>query len=354
MPGELANAHADLEKDCANCHESFQQGEQGTLCLDCHKTVRADIAAGTGFHGRAPEVSAATCSHCHTDHKGRDARIVLLDTDTFDHALTDFALTGRHARAVGTACHAADKPFRAAGSTCIDCHRGDDAHKGGLGPGCADCHVPAGWKQVSGFDHSRTGFALVGAHARTACTGCHSGPDYAAAPTTCNGCHASGDPHRGALGPACETCHATASWVADVTFDHDFTDFPLLGLHAVAACEACHFDASFQVPAAGCVDCHRADDKHRGTLGPACGDCHNPAGWELWSFDHDRQTKFRLTGAHATSRCSACHLRATETRAVAPTRCAECHAAEDVHRGSFGSDCARCHTTSSFRGAKLR
>src|SRR5262245_47192494 len=44
---------------------------------------------------------------------------------------------------------------------------------------CSACHTPSGWKLSSvagesGFDHDRTGFPLRGAHARKACTGCHS------------------------------------------------------------------------------------------------------------------------------------------------------------------------------------
>ena len=42
-PGALIEGHAKLEKDCSNCHATFDKGAQTRLCLDCHKAVRADI-----------------------------------------------------------------------------------------------------------------------------------------------------------------------------------------------------------------------------------------------------------------------------------------------------------------------
>ncbi len=73
------------------------------------------------------------------------------------------------------------------------------------GMDCSACHTPDGWKLAAGagggFDHSRTGFPLLGGHRAAACTGCHDGRKEL--PTACAGCHAANDPHAGRLGHAC-------------------------------------------------------------------------------------------------------------------------------------------------------
>ena len=35
------------------------------------------------------------------------------------------------------------------------------------------------------------------------------------------------------------------------------------------------------------------------TKAKVCDACHNPVGWQAWTFDHDVQTDFPLTGGHA-------------------------------------------------------
>ena len=480
MPGPVAESHTDIESNCDACHTKFDRQSQATLCLDCHEEVDADRIAGTGLHGRHPRVSAGTCSDCHAEHQGRDADILGLMPELFDHAFTDFELTGFHASAACAGCHLAGTLHRETPAACIDCHEQDDRHRSGLGAECGTCHAPSGWTPTT-FDHglatdfpltgghlnapcagchaneryehtppgcagchaaddvhrgsrgdqcgschdtvewtevifdhaATTGFPLAGAHETLVCSGCHlAGMALSELPTTCVGCHAASDPHLGRNGeacdschtqtdwqlafdheaasgfaltgahrqascdgchkgaltdpvetdcqschraddphraqlPACQDCHGDDSWTVGVRFDHDRTGFALLGAHGIAACEQCHDGLVFgDQSETDCRDCHGSDDIHRRSLGGDCGMCHSPVAWEFWTFDHDVQTSFELTGAHRGVVCSACHE--PGNRKTPPSRCAGCHRQDDPHGGSFGPRCERCHTTDTF------
>ena len=86
--------------------------------------------------------------------------------------------------------------------------------------------------------------------------------------------------------------------------------------------------------------------------GADCSDCHTGSDWKTLrrdpKFDHSRETRFSLTGAHATVTCASCHLdlRFDEPK-VEASQCASCHA--DVHRGNLGQNCTSCHNTNDFR-----
>ena len=54
---------------------------------------------------------------------------------------------------------------------------------------------------------------------------------------------------------ACERCHGDAGWDRDLFFEHDLTAFPLLGLHAVVACEQCHASPAFRDADSRCIAC---------------------------------------------------------------------------------------------------
>ena len=93
MPGPVIKAHEKYEQDCDQCHDTSDKEKQGLLCVKCydHENILDDLSNKTGFHGRLPEKQRNNCKHCHTDHEGRDAKIVLLNTATFDHQKTDYA-----------------------------------------------------------------------------------------------------------------------------------------------------------------------------------------------------------------------------------------------------------------------
>lgn len=364
MPGKVIAGHAKWEQDCSACHVRFDRAAQPTLCLDCHKEVAADVRAGRGHHGRLKD---RECRTCHTDHRGRDARIVNLDEKAFDHAQTDFVLRDRHRTVACAECHRPRAKHRDAPSDCVGCHRAKDPHRGNLGPRCENCHGAKDWMDTR-FDHATTRFALKQRHANVKCAGCHTGPGgeprYVATPRECVGCHRRDDTHKGAFGAKCESCHSEERWQTP-TFQHDRdTHFGLRDRHRAVKCDGCHRGALYgQKVATTCVGCHRSDDTHKGVLGSKCETCHNEKGWKGGRFDHDHETRFPLADRHREVRCDACHAPAKDAsapvsasastaRPALPTTCVGCHERDDrdkAHKGRYGPRCESCHTARGWR-----
>jgi hypothetical protein len=347
MPGPVVEGHAKLEKDCGKCHEPFSRKSQTRLCLACHKEIAADRSVGERFHGRQQDAAKQDCNHCHTDHQGRDADIVLFDRETFNHAFTNFALHDAHAAVQCGSCHAKKVKFRNAPGRCVDCHKAKDPHKGRLGDACEKCHGEAEWRRPKPFDHDATKFPLRDAHRAVACSACHAGERYKGIGTTCIGCHQIQDVHTGHYGAKCESCHDQNKW-RTIRFNHDKdTKYPLKGGHAKVKCDACHTgDVYHEKLATTCISCHRKDDKHKGQLGNNCEQCHGEGSWRrTTSFDHDI-SRFPLIGRHAVVPCEECH------RSVAykntPLNCDACHK-DKHHEGRLGPNCADCHNPNSWK-----
>jgi hypothetical protein len=262
-------------------------------------------------------------------------------------------LDGAHKDVQCATCHIGER-YKDLPHACVDCHKIQDAHGGRYGAKCETCHAASKWKTIS-FDHTKaTKFPLNGAHKEVKCEGCHKGDLFKdKLGTACVACHKANDPHKGQLGTACETCHNETKWRQKVSFDHDLTMFPLIGLHAAVPCEECHRTQAYRETPKICSACHK-DNHHDGKLGAQCSRCHNPNGWALWRFNHDRETKFPLSGAHRGLECHACHTAKAEAKVTAPTTCYGCHASDDAHRGSFGRVCEKCHVTTSFRDGITR
>lgn len=201
---------------------------------------------------------------------------------------------------------------------------------------------------MDSFDHGKTDFPLLWGHSGLACESCHAPTDtYREAPSTCVSCHGEDDPHNGALGTQCASCHTERSWTL-TTFNHGNTAFPLTGSHAITQCAGCHSDASFSSVGTTCVSCHGADDPHNGTLGTQCDQCHNTTDWETATgFDHARETGFPLLGGHAPLACKDCHLPGEPVTAAQPA-CVSCHREDDPHEGKNGDDCGGCHNVTSW------
>jgi hypothetical protein len=348
MPGPVISGHADTEKQCKKCHAPFAGDQQRRLCLDCHIKIAGDIGTKTGFHGRSEPARVGQCRNCHTDHEGRGADIVRLTPQTFNHALTDFALEGAHKGLACAGCHEPKAKHRDAPATCFGCHAEDDFHKKALGQYCETCHGVAAWKDTK-FDHDLdTRYPLKGAHVKVDCALCHAGQRYQETPTTCVACHRINDVHQGQRGTDCERCHDTVAW-KEQAFDHlKETGFALTAGHSGLACQACHAGNDFKKTAGKeCVACHGSDDTHQGRNGPQCQDCHTTMAWNEVKFDHARQTKFALDGAHADLTCVACHKGEARTEKL-DTSCVSCHRSNDPHRESLGTDCGACHGEKSW------
>ncbi|MGH8134713.1 MAG: cytochrome c3 family protein [Steroidobacteraceae bacterium] len=251
---------------------------------------------------------------------------------------------------------------------CMDCHKdvaGDIASRDGFHgravarAECNACHSEHKGRKADilgftpeAFDHTRSDFALDGAHASTTCAACHkAGKKFREAPGRCIDCHRDDDVHAGKLGSDCAQCHETARF-APATFDHSKTKFPLRNAHAKVACFACHRDPSFKGAPGRCVDCHASDDVHRGSRGPDCANCHGTVSWKETRFDHEKASGYALLGKHAKLACDTCH-RGGDLKAPLPTECNGCHAATDPHSGRFGATCADCHTQDEWAVASF-
>jgi Zn finger protein HypA/HybF involved in hydrogenase expression len=340
MPGKVAEPHAKTEDKCFDCHAAL--GKSFTAkCVACHKEVGADRQKKRGYHGKT---DTERCEVCHAEHKGREFRLVTFDPAVFDHNKTEYRLEGKHRDAPCEKCHIKSK-FRETPSTCVACHRKDDYHKGTLGEACEQCHVAASWKEIR-FDHARTDFPLEGKHQPVKCEQCHlKGLDAPDTPTACAACHRKEDPHKMVLGERCETCHTAVDWKRS-TFNHDKTDYPLVGKHRPVECLACHKTPKLAETPQACYACHKKDDRHKGSLGTQCAECHTAADWKRFRFDHSK-TKYPLVAKHQEVACEKCH--ANERYKNTPTECVACHKKDDDHKGGLGPKCESCHVERGWR-----
>lgn len=333
----LTDKHKDVA--CASCHPGTRFKDTPLNCHDCHQLN--DVHGGR--YG----------SKCQTCHSARG-----WDKLKFDHDRdTHYRLAGRHRQVGCDSCHKGRLYEDKLKTDCYSCHRQDDDHHGVNGQKCESCHNVGGWSKIK-FDHDKdTKYPLRGKHRTVACESCHKEPaagDRTAKPaklaTDCYSCHKNNDQHRGRFGVKCDSCHTVDGWQASLLkFDHDRdTRFVLKGSHAKVACESCH-KGKLKEEKLGktCVDCHRADDVHKGQEGERCERCHNETKWsQKIRFDHDL-VGFPLIGMHAATACEQCHL--DKTYKDTKTECVACHRQDDVHKARLGTDCAQCHNPNSWR-----
>jgi hypothetical protein len=352
-----------------------------TGCEKCHALRRPDPADPAVSYRVFRGVAGRDCAACHEDtHKGRLGKSCSVCHSTsswhttvtagFDHNRTAYPLTGRHAQVACEKCHVPGRPLRMKHERCIDCHA--DAHGGELAGRadqgrCESCHDVQGFRpaRFGPDEHAKTAYPLTGAHLAVACDACHR-PAAGTAPrsalrsaatagngairfrfafTRCVDCHR--DPHRGEVSRfmatgGCEACHRVDSW-RQITFDHNQTRFALAGSHARVSCAGCHrrteagrppgplrFTGAPQV----CEGCHH--DPHQGQFAASgratsCERCHTTDNLRATKFDHARDSRYRLDGAHAKLACAACHRPETQggesfvRYKPLPTTCTGCH-----------------------------
>ena len=314
----LKGAHQRI--DCAACHNLdapvetiFQEhlGVQTNDCISCHEDVH-DNKFGTN------------CVECHNEETWLSVK-----TDDFDHSKTDFQLVGKHRTVECRECHTESLTKPLAHDRCVDCH--DDYHEGefvtnGVSPDCAECHTEYGFlgSLYTIELHNQTKFPLEGGHLATPCFACHLDEKekwtFRNIGERCVDCHE--DVHEGYIAEEyypdqdCEQCHVVDNWV-DNHFDHNRTEFELLGNHANATCMDCHApdeDADtnryerFANSPQECAECHGNvhEDQFVENGITDCARCHGFSDWTMDDFDHNK-TAFKLEGAHETVACEECH-----------------------------------------------
>lgn len=349
-----AHKQIDWEREmvCEDCHQGGFTNFESIVCINCHEQVDA---AGMQDH---TDLFGFDCLACHdgVDTYGAD----------FDHNDMVFPLRGKHAQVACEQCHVEARTLadlQMTPTACEACHLEDDAHEGVMGERCGVCHSPTDWEDAI-FDHSATGFFLVGGHDNLECENCHADATYQGLDPACISCHADDEPHEGQFGQDCAACHVVSSW-QEINFDHsgDYArdcaschteDAP--ANHYPGQCSACHstdawLPANFDHQVAGatdCVSCHNPD-KPANHYSGQCSACHSTDAWLPASFNHqvagatdcischssDRPTN------HFTGQCSQCH----STNAWKPASFAHTF---PLNHGGANQRCELCHTNNNY------
>ncbi len=300
-----------INTGCTNCHTNSTFWGTPTTCNSCH--------AGKDTHkGQL----GPNCGQCHTTNAWLPA--------SFNHNVSSFKLTGKHANVDCTGCHS-NNVFKGTPTSCNACHATQDPHSGQFGSNCGSCHATSGWVPAT-FDHNLSSFRLTGAHTSVNCAQCHPGGNYSGTSTTCSACHAQPSGH---FGNNCAQCHTTNNWNA--SYSH--TGFALTGGHSSVACTQCHTNGGYTGLSAACASCHAQPSGHFGTN---CSSCHTTSNWNA-TYSH---TGFALTGAHSSVACTQCHTGSGYTGLS--TNCASCHAEPSGH---YGTNCSSCHTTNNWNAS---
>lgn len=329
-PGGLSRAHKHLEGSthCVKCHVPNEK-ETTSRCLACHSELQVRIDKGEGYHA-ALNVKAVKCAKCHAEHLGETTSITGFDKEKFDHDSTFYPLIGEHKTVDCDGCHkiiekdgASIQQFKGVKyANCIDCHV--DVHNHKFGNDCRKCHSEFSFTQLTrldSFNHNSTNFPLEGAHLLTPCFACHKTDaewNFSFGDNSCTQCHVNSHekvlPDKYMPNNDCESCHAVSVW-SDITFDHNQTNYKLLGNHQEVSCRNCHFSESedkviqqFTGTGQLCSDCHT--DVHFQQFADNdetdCQSCHVLTTWKPEKFEHC-SSRFVLDGKHATLPCARCH-----------------------------------------------
>ncbi len=372
----------NVAKNCADCHTDVHRRQMGPDCAQCH-TVQ-------GWNIAVQQVK---------DHQNR------------------FPLLGAHAAVQCDACHTqlATGIFYGLSTQCDSCHLKDwqnttnPAHAT-AGPdfaaaNCQGCHNFDSWLGAK-YDHSTTGFLLLGEHADVPCAGCHINNNYNLhiTSTDCanSGCHLSdwqktNNPVHPDAGPMfrasnCTNCHTTAARFTTASWNHISAGWILTGNHqmspagVITNCSQCHVSNNYGLTVTDCYNsgCHIADWNSTASIGGAvpnhvaaqfptsmCSTCHDTISWADGRFDHST-TGWALTGGHVVptpggvQACTDCHLNNNYSLTAANTVCYGCHLAQwnstQTLGGSvpnhlaagFTTACDSCHTTTNWLGASYQ
>jgi hypothetical protein len=260
---KLEGKHASVK--CDQCHINNVYKDTPADCYSCHK--QNDEHKGQFGND---------CGACHDSSDWKKA--------TFDHNLSAFKLEGKHASVKCDQCHV-NNVFKGTPTDCYSCHKQNDEHDGKFGTDCSTCHSLKSWDDAI-FDHSKSNFALTGAHVKVACERCHENGKFKGLDTACVSCHAEPAAHMGQFGTDCVACHSTDAWTpASFNGKHAFplnhgeggtvscaTCHP--ANYTTYTCYGCHEHTEARISAKhleegisnfqNCVECHADGSKHDG------------------------------------------------------------------------------------------
>ena len=164
-------------------------------------------------------------------------------------------------------------------------------------------------------------------------------------------------PHGKSFKTDCVQCHTSTNWSVDRTsmiFNHDNTNFKLIGQHKSVNCKECHTTLDFKNKRVSCTECHT--DMHNSTLGNDCSRCHTPNSWIIKNTSEmHQQSRFPLLGAHKTASCSSCH-KSSSSLQFEPLgiECNDCHQQDFRNTtspnhvlGGYSTNCLECHSSGS-------
>jgi len=326
---ELTGKHKDLE--CTECHQHEQFTPLSQDCITCHEEEHKGQLS-------------SKCQDCHTTDQFK--------TVTFKHKDVDFQTKGKHGKISCTECH--DVGLFDQDRDCISCHT--DVHKGKLGDNCTQCHGYDNWGTIV-YDHNNSDFILRGRHLDVSCEECHQHGVFEGTPSNCYDCHL--DPHEEKFGQQCELCHSEDDWLL-IHYNHDFSGYSLIGVHAQAECSTCHPQDQVLGTPTDCIGCHRTDyetaiepNHQAAKFGIDCEECHKNSdiSWEFgyWQ-EHESIFPLRTSSAghHDNFTCSECHPTANNYKKY---NCLACHPRDEMdaaHRDTrqykyLNSKCLKCH-----------
>ena len=381
-PGALSTAHAELEGNCASCHQEVFVSVRDTGCTGCHKQAHAHAEptrlarAGPALDwgGRARRAVAVAfnrppgrCVDCHTEHEGAGRMEPTAQKFCADcHSTMDARLTDT--RWINAGDFGTDHPqFRPA-----------VVREPGPRPRTERVSLDRKPKERSGlvFPHalhlSRTNaVARMAGGGGMTCAGCHAGDGKGGFKPVemeagCRSCHSLAFGRDG--GGVRNLPHGSAQQVVATLRGHLAASGPVapVGLGGAArrrpgdfaaasiaatygravatdgVADARRIRAVFQ-PGGACFDCHRVvAPNSAGSLDfriapVSVTDRYLAHGW----FDHR---------AHAKQTCASCHAAPTSNDAadvlLPPiAQCRTCHVGADAtpKRGQVATACATCH-----------
>ncbi len=338
--------------DCKFCHVAtswlditFNHTIQDTACNVCHLANMVEANNLVNQHNTLP----SQCNNCHTT-----ADWVNL---IFPHDIAGFPLIGAHESL-----------------TCMVCHADSWL---GVASECTQCHLET-WQQTTQPIHE------IQVYNSNSCDRCHDAnawipsifqhelPDQAA----CYGCHATENlladnsiSGHNTFPNDCSICHETTLQWQVSTFDHNFTNFPLIDSHVGPVCAACHSNGNYQNTSMNCDGCHYdtwllttlPDHGAQTYRAEDCEICHNATAWNTSIFEH---------GLPEQAACNSCHNADFEIagttiagHATFPTDCTTCHQSTlwteiifDHNNTGFpltdshdGPECIACHVDNNYQ-----